>query len=175
MIQAERHSFDSAALADFCRDYLGMIVTQNYLVLLLATPVLAAGAITDEKSRGTLQYLLVTELQPWEILVGKLIGRLYQVFLIALTPLPLICFLGVFGGLDLLMLLSLGISSLAMAFAIGSMSLLASVICRHTRDAVLGLYTVGASFTSAERSCTMPWPLPPLAARRSGSIGWSCC
>ena len=152
-----------------------MIVTQNYLVLLLATPVLAAGAITDEKSRGTLQYLLVTELQPWEILVGKLIGRLYQVFLIALTPLPLICFLGVFGGLDLLMLLSLGISSLAMAFAIGSMSLLASVICRHTRDAVLGLYTVGASFTSAERSCTMPWPLPPLAARRSGSIGWSCC
>jgi ABC-type transport system involved in multi-copper enzyme maturation permease subunit len=138
--------FDLGALADFSRSYLPTLVTQHYLVLLLATPVLTAGAITDEKSRGTLQYLLVTALLPWEILVGKLIGRLYQVFLIALTPLPLLCFLGVFGGLDLLILLSLGISSLALALGIGSMSLLASVLCRHTRDAVLWLYTTLAVF-----------------------------
>jgi ABC-type transport system involved in multi-copper enzyme maturation permease subunit len=136
-----RRPFDYTDFADFSRAYLNLLVTQHYLVLLLATPVLTAGAITDEKWRGTLQYLLVTELFSWEILVGKLIGRLYQVILIALTPLPLVCFLGVFGGLDLSMLGALIVSSLVMAFAIGSMSLLASVVCRHTRDAVLGLYT----------------------------------
>jgi ABC-type transport system involved in multi-copper enzyme maturation permease subunit len=132
--------------AEFCRNYLEVLLTQHYLVMLLATPVLAAGAITDEKSRGTLQYLLVTELYPWEILLGKLIGRLYQVFLIALAPLPWIGMLGPFGGLDLLTLLALGVASLTMAFALGSMSLLASVLCRQTRDAVLGLYCVGFLF-----------------------------
>jgi ABC-type transport system involved in multi-copper enzyme maturation permease subunit len=137
----QRHPFDYSDFANFSRMFLNVLVTQHYLVLLLATPVLTAGAITDEKWRGTLQYLLVTELFPWEILIGKLIGRLYQVILIALTPLPLICFLGVFGGLDLSMLGALIVSSLALAFAMGSMSLLASVLCRHTRDAVLGLYT----------------------------------
>jgi ABC-type transport system involved in multi-copper enzyme maturation permease subunit len=141
-----RRDFDYTAFAEFARSYLEILVTQHYLVILLATPVLTAGAITDEKWRGTLQYLLVTELFSWEILIGKLIGRLYQVFLLSLTPLPLMCFLGVFGGIDLLILLSLGVSSLAMAFALGSMSLLASVLCRHTRDAVLGLYTVGLLF-----------------------------
>jgi ABC-type transport system involved in multi-copper enzyme maturation permease subunit len=141
-----RRAFDYTAFADFSRSMLVILVTQHYIVLLIATPVQTAGAITDEKWRGTLQYLLVTELWSWEILIGKLIGRLYQVFLIALTPLPVICFLGVFGGLDLLMLFAIGVSSLVMAFAIGSMSLLASVVCRHTRDAVLGVYTVGALF-----------------------------
>jgi ABC-type transport system involved in multi-copper enzyme maturation permease subunit len=143
---ATQRPLDLNAIADFSRSYLPTLVTQHYLVLLLATPVLTAGAITDEKSRGTLQYLLVTALVPWEILVGKLIGRLYQVFLIAITPLPLVCFLGVFGGFDLLILLSLGISTLALAFGIGSVSLLASVLCRHTRDAVLWLYTTLAVF-----------------------------
>jgi ABC-type transport system involved in multi-copper enzyme maturation permease subunit len=137
-----RRAFDGTAFAEFCRSELETLVTQHYLVLLLTTPVLAAGAITDEKWRGTLQYLLVTELSPWEILLGKLIGRLYQVFLIALTPLPVICFLGVFGGLDLPMLLALGISSVALALGIGAMSLLASVLCRHTREAVLVLYVM---------------------------------
>ena len=39
MLQSLRQPFDSAAIADFSRDYLAAIVTQNYLVLLLATPV----------------------------------------------------------------------------------------------------------------------------------------
>jgi ABC-type transport system involved in multi-copper enzyme maturation permease subunit len=136
----------NAVFAEFCQSYLPTLITQHYLVLVLATPVLTAGAITDEKWRGTLQHLLVSALEPWEILLGKLVARLYQVWLIALTPLPVLCFLGVFGGLDLLMLLALGLSSLAMAGALGAMSLLASVLCRHTRDAVLAVYVSLAIF-----------------------------
>jgi ABC-type transport system involved in multi-copper enzyme maturation permease subunit len=142
-----RRPFDYTDFAEFARTYLNLLVWQHYLVMLLSIPVLTAGAITDEKWRGTLQYLLVTELYSWEILVGKLIGRLYQVLLIAVVPLPLICFLGVFGGLDLSMLGALIVSSVVMGFALASMSLLASVLCRHTRDAVLGLYTtVGVAY-----------------------------
>ena len=124
--------------------YVGSLVVQNYLVLLLAAPVLTAGAITDEKWRGTLQYLLVTELFSWEILVGKLIARMHTVLMIALVPLPWLGFLGIFGGVDPMTFLMLCVTSVMLAFSLGAMSLLASVLCRNTRDAILGFYTVGA-------------------------------
>jgi ABC-type transport system involved in multi-copper enzyme maturation permease subunit len=143
---SNQYVFGYEEFAHYSRELLEQIVLQNYLVLLIASPVLTAGAITDEKWRGTLQYLLVTDLQAWEILLGKLIARQSQVVLIALTPLMLVCFICVFGGLDLSMLLAIGVSSAAMSIATGSMSLLASVVCRNTRDAVLAFYMVGAAF-----------------------------
>lgn len=138
-----RRAFDYADFADFCNAYLEMIVTQHFLILLIVTPTLAAGSITDEKARGTLSYLLTAGLQPWEIVVGKLFGRTYPVLVLLLTGLPLVCFLGVFGGLDLAKLLALTLATVVLVFAVAALSLLASVLCRHTRDAVLGLYTVG--------------------------------
>src|SRR5438132_1499962 len=46
---------------------------QQMILLLLATPAFVAGAITDEKRRGTLQYLLTTDLEDRHIVVGKLL------------------------------------------------------------------------------------------------------
>src|SRR5262245_15172273 len=42
--------------------FLGVLIVQHFMILALATPALVAGAITDEKTRGTLQYLLVADL-----------------------------------------------------------------------------------------------------------------
>src|SRR5204863_9010318 len=133
----------------FARAHAETFTTQHFLLLLLATPALMAGAVTDEKARGTLQYLVTTDLRPWEILLGKLLGRSAQVGLLALTGLPVLCFYGVFGGLDLAMLLSAAAASLLLVFALGSASLLASVWCRHTRDAVLAVAAVGTGLVFA--------------------------
>ncbi|MCC6420477.1 MAG: ABC transporter permease subunit [Gemmataceae bacterium] len=132
-------------LGYFARSYLELFLAQHFLLLLLVTPTMTAGAIADEKTRGTLQYLLTTALRPWEILVGKLLARSCQVLLLALTGLPLLCFLGVFGGLDLGMLLAVALVSVALVLGVGAASLLASVWCRNTRDAVLSAYTVGGA------------------------------
>jgi O-antigen ligase len=40
--------------------FVETFVVQQLILLVLATPVLTAGAVTDEKTRGTLQYLLAT-------------------------------------------------------------------------------------------------------------------
>jgi ABC-type transport system involved in multi-copper enzyme maturation permease subunit len=141
---ARRQELPSSFVNDATAWFVQFLVGQNYLILLLAAPVLTAGAITDEKWSGTLQYLLVTELFSWEILVGKLFARMYQVLLLALTPVPWICFLGVFGGIDPQTLLMIAVTSVVLAFSLGCMSLLASVLCRNTRDAILGFFTVGA-------------------------------
>ena len=51
-------------------------VWQQMVLLFLATPIFAAGAIVDEKRQGTLTYLLLSEMEVRQLLVGKLLGRL---------------------------------------------------------------------------------------------------
>jgi ABC-type transport system involved in multi-copper enzyme maturation permease subunit len=126
--------------------FIQTFVIQQLILLLLITPVLTAGAVTDEKTRGTLQYLLTTDLLSWHIILGKLLGRLAQVGILALTALPLVCFLGMFAGVQPLALVSLVAVTILPLFALGSASILASVWCRQTRDAVLGLYAAATLF-----------------------------
>lgn len=120
-----------------------LFLWQQLILMLLATPVFVAGGITDEKSRGTLQYLLTADLNSWQIVLGKLLGRVTEVAVLVLTGLPLLCFFGVFAGVDLRLLLVVAAITVVPMLAIGAASLLASVWSRQTRDAVLGLFVVG--------------------------------
>src|SRR5687768_3326246 len=42
--------------ANFARLFVEFFIGQHFILLLLVTPTVTAGAITDEKTRGTLQY-----------------------------------------------------------------------------------------------------------------------
>src|SRR4051794_27118709 len=44
------------AASDFINSFVELFVVQQYALLLLVTPALVAGTITDEKTRGTLQH-----------------------------------------------------------------------------------------------------------------------
>lgn len=149
---------DSGATGRFLASFLELFVVQQFIVVLLATPAFTAGAITDEKTRGTLSHLLTAYLTAGEIVLGKLLGRLAQVALLVLAGLPVFCFLGALGGLPpLLMLAVLAATSLPL-FALGAASVLASVWSRQTRDAVLVLYGGGAVLV------LLFWGLPRLPA-----------
>jgi ABC-type transport system involved in multi-copper enzyme maturation permease subunit len=118
-------------------------VAQQMLFLVLVVPAFVAGAVTDEKRRGTLQYLLTSDLESRHIVLGKLLGRVAQVALLGLAGLPLFALLAGFGGVGPFTLLFAFVVLLMPLFALASAALLASVWCRQTRDAVLGLYAVG--------------------------------
>jgi ABC-type Na+ efflux pump permease subunit len=115
-------------------------VIQQMLFLLLATPAFVAGAVTDEKRRGTLQYLLCTDLDARHIILGKLFGRLAQVGLVALAGLPLFGLFAALGGTPPLTMFAAFVVLLVPTFAVAAATLLASVLCKQTRDAVLALY-----------------------------------
>ncbi len=134
-----------------CQHFTSVFVVQHFLLLLLATPAFVAGGVSDEKTRGTLQYLLTTDLASVHIIVGKLLGRIVQVLLLALVGLPLLCFLGAFGGAEPRLILGVVLLSVEMVVGLASATLLAAVWSRHTRDAVLGLYgfAVGAALLGA--------------------------
>lgn len=66
---------DLGAFTPFlARDFTEVFLVQHLILIVLVTPAFVASAITDEKTRGTLQYLLTTELTPLHILLGKLLG-----------------------------------------------------------------------------------------------------
>jgi ABC-type transport system involved in multi-copper enzyme maturation permease subunit len=135
---------NTAAAADFGTQLSQVLVVQHFLILLLATPAYTAGAITDEKSRGTLQHLFTADLTSWEIILGKLFGRVSQAAALSLATLPVLCFIGVFGGTGPLFFLAFLVVSGILLFALTAASLLASVWSRQTRDAVLAVYACGA-------------------------------
>jgi ABC-type Na+ efflux pump permease subunit len=119
--------------------FVEMFLFQQLILLQIATPILVAGAVTEEKTRGTLQYLLTTDLDSWHIVVGKMLGRMTQVVFLMLTGLPLFCFFGVFAGLEPWTLLAAALTTLLPLLALSAASMLASVWFRQTRDAVLWL------------------------------------
>jgi ABC-type transport system involved in multi-copper enzyme maturation permease subunit len=131
---------DDSAASEFVNSCSSTLVTQQFILLALCTPALTAGAITDEKTRGTLQYLLTADVSGWEIVVGKLFGRIWQIVLLTMASLPIISFLTALGGVHPVALLVPYILVLAPILAIAGASLLASVWCRTTRDAVLMVY-----------------------------------
>jgi ABC-type transport system involved in multi-copper enzyme maturation permease subunit len=133
---------DQTAFPRFTSSYCWALILQQFVLLMLLTPAFVAGALTDEKSRGTLQYLLTTNLSAWEIVIGKLLGRLAQLGLIALAGLPLICLIGPLTGFNAVTILALVAFTALLMVALGSASVLASVWCRQTRDAVIALYSM---------------------------------
>jgi ABC-type multidrug transport system permease subunit len=134
---------EGRAAGAFADSLLEILLVQQLFLVLLATPALTAGAITDEKATGTLQYLFAADLTPWEIVVGKLLGRVAQVAVLSVCALPFLAFVGVFAGVPLPLLAAVVVVLFLPAFTVGAVSLLASVWSRQTRDAVLGVYIVG--------------------------------
>lgn len=118
-------------------------VAQQMILLVLAVPAFVAGAVTDEKRRGTLQYLLTADVDARHIIVGKLLARVAQVALVAAAGLPLFALLGGFGGVQPITIAAVAVALVVPLFALASAALLASVWCRQTRDAVLALYVLG--------------------------------
>jgi hypothetical protein len=133
-----------AILGTFLNLSFQVLVAQQFIFLALATPAFVAGAITDEKSQGTLQHLLTADLSSWEIVMGKFLGRMAQVGLMALVGWPVICFLAGYGHISLPALLATALISGVVFFVLGAASVWASVRSKQTREAVLRVYAWSA-------------------------------
>ena len=70
---------------------------QLVLVALLA-PIFTAGAITQEKDSQTYDILLATPLSNGQIVLGSLLSRLFFVFALLVSGIPIFSITQVFGG-----------------------------------------------------------------------------
>jgi hypothetical protein len=147
------------ARAAFCQSHLLLLMQQQLLLLLLLAPLLTAGALGHEKERGTLAALFATEMTAWQIVVGKLLGRLVRL-LPAMISLPVLLMLSIIGDIEPSAMLLGCVQAAMLTFAVASICLLGAVWTRRTSDAILGCYTVIALIILASLSVLADTPLP---------------
>ncbi len=116
------------------------------LMLLALIPAMVAGVVADEHQRKTLHYLLASQLTSSEIVLGKLGARLIHAGVLVLIGLPVVCLIGMYGGLDPWKVLYIYAGTFSIALFLAGMSMLVSVVARRPRDAILMAYGLEAAW-----------------------------
>jgi ABC-type transport system involved in multi-copper enzyme maturation permease subunit len=145
-------------LADFAVTFLEWILLQQFVAVVVLTPILVAGTITEEKTRGTLEQLFTTQINPLAIVVGKLLARMTDVVVLTLVVLPMAAFVGPYAGAGPTFLLGQAMLTILTAFGLSCLSMLASVWTRQTRAAVLAVYGVVLLVAGLYLSGWLPLP-----------------
>ncbi|MEC8557811.1 MAG: ABC transporter permease subunit [Planctomycetota bacterium] len=126
----------------YCAWYICYVLVFNILV----APVFSAGALTSERERQTLELLLATTLQPWQILSGKMIAGFrvsYVLTMFLMWPMVLAFLLGItiYGSNWLAVVTFFVIVFVAAVFNSVS-ALLCSAICKKTSVAMIMSYAI---------------------------------
>jgi ABC-type transport system involved in multi-copper enzyme maturation permease subunit len=128
------------ALSRFTDRFFQQFMYLQFVTVVLLTPALTTSAISEEKERRTLEFLLATDLGSPEIVLGKLVSRLAYMSLLILTGLPILGLLQLLGGIDpelvLLGYAATGVTMLSLA----SLSILNSVYAGKPRTAIFLTY-----------------------------------
>lgn len=117
-------------------DFFEIFSVVQLVAVMLLTPAYVAGAVSEEKDRKTLEFLLATDLRNREIVLSKLLSRLAHLTLFLLTGLPILGLLQFLGGIDPnLVLAGFGFTMVTM-IGLGGMSILNSVVYKRPRDSI---------------------------------------
>jgi len=118
MFQNRDLSFDPSAMVWL---YVVLAAVQMGLVLLTA-PAVAAGSISGERERQTLDLLLVTKMSPLSIVLGKLASSLMYVMLLVVATLPIFAIAFYFGAVSVVQVAEVFAFVLVTACMAGSVS-----------------------------------------------------
>ena len=141
---------DSALLAE---QFFGVFMLVQLTIVILLTPAYVAGAISEEKDRKTLEFMLATDLHNREIVLSKLLSRLANITLLLLTGLPILSMLQFIGGVDAqLMLAGFAGTGLTM-LGIASLSILMSTLFQKPRDSIGVTYLLIVTFVFGGVAC----------------------
>ncbi|MCI0376091.1 MAG: ABC transporter permease subunit [Gemmataceae bacterium] len=126
--------------AQFAETYFETFMLVQLIAVCLLTPAYVAGAVSEEKDRKTLEFLLATDLLNREIVLSKLFSRLANLTLFVATGLPILGLLQFLGGVDPnLVLAGFAVTGLTM-LGLGGVSILQSVIFKRPRDSIAITY-----------------------------------
>jgi ABC-type transport system involved in multi-copper enzyme maturation permease subunit len=133
---------DTNAIARFTAAFFGTFGVMQLTLVLLIGPALAAGTISQERERRTIEYLYTTPLSNLEIIIGKLGGRVLQVLFLVLSGVPVLALAMLLGGITPLAILWLTAITLSTVLFVTMVSIAVSAWTAKSRDAVLRTYFV---------------------------------
>lgn len=130
----------SSDMASFANSFFYTFLSVQFFTIVVLTPAYTAGAVAEEKERKTIHYILSTDLRGSEIVLGKLVSRIFNLTMILLAGLPILAFLQFLGGVDpLLVFDGFAVTALTM-FSLAGLSMYNSVMMRRSRDAIVLTY-----------------------------------
>lgn len=135
------------SMAYFGESLVMFVAWFQFVVVAMVAPAMTSSAICEEKQMGTLSALMTTPLRARQIVVGKLVARVYQVLVLVLISAPMLLAARVFGGVRAEVVLAFTCVTLATALMGGAMGLLFSMW--HSRPApaaIFALMTLGLFF-----------------------------
>ncbi|MFK7778114.1 MAG: ABC transporter permease subunit [Gimesia sp.] len=143
-----------------------MIAFLQLLLVLFFTLLFSASSIAQEKDRGTLILLLMTELKDRELVSGKIQSSLLMVYVLLAASIPVCVFLYMLGGIELSQIVWMELLCLMTVFATGSWAGLVAFWREKTFQtlaisvlgmvAFLGVVELIVSFINPE-SVIRPW------------------
>jgi ABC-type transport system involved in multi-copper enzyme maturation permease subunit len=148
--------------------FTSLAFIQISLISLFA-PALAAGAISGERERQTLDVLLVSRVSALGIVWGKLVASVAFMLLLILAALPLFAAVFLFGGIDAEQFLVTQLLTVTTAVSLGATSLFLSAVFRRTLPSTVASY--GAAFASLVGTLVVGWLFTLVIWQREGTLG----
>ena len=116
-------------------------IAQVQLALVcLFGPAVAAGAVSGERERQTLDVLMVSSMTPWAIIWGKLVASVAFILLLITAALPVFGTVFFLGGIDFEQFLISQLVTVTTALSIGAVSLFLSVLFQRTLASTVVAY-----------------------------------
>jgi ABC-type transport system involved in multi-copper enzyme maturation permease subunit len=151
---------------------LDQAVGALFLAVYLLMPAMVAPAVLAEREAGTLEVLLVSRLQPWQLLAQKLLSRALAMAGYLVLALPLGGIAYSLGGLSVNYLLAAALALGCGTLQVGAWSLYCGARARSSFASVIRAYLIGV----AALFILVPLALVPLmivASLTHLDIGWS--
>ena len=126
------------------------VVWFQFLAVQLVALVLMSTAISDEILHSTLGTLMTTPITGLQVVMGKLLGRLWHMVVLLAISLPVLALVRVFGGVSWDFVVAGVCITLSAALLLGSLSLYFSIFNRRAYLAILkALILAAAAFLLA--------------------------
>ena len=109
-------------------------------VLILLAPIFPATSVVRERVQGTLALLLNSPMNPWSIVIGKLVGVVGYVALLLALSLPAAAACYAMGGIDLVQIGGIYVVLFLLAVMYATLGLLISSYARSTDSALRMTY-----------------------------------
>jgi len=135
-------SVDSETRLGEGRAMFTRLVALQFAGIYLFLPAMTAGAFAGEKERDTLTLLLLTTMNPWTIVIQKLLSRVIPMLCYVVLSFPLMAVAYSYGGVTTASLYSVMWMLVATVIQVGSLSLMCSAFCRTTVEAFIASFAL---------------------------------
>lgn len=129
--------YQISRLSSAGRQIITTIVWFQFIAAQLIAIVMLSSSVSDEIHTGTLSVLMTTPISSFQIVTGKLLSKLLQLMLLLAISLPLLAIVRVFGGVTWNYVVSSICITLTAVMLASAVSLLLSMIYRHSYTVIL--------------------------------------